>query len=607
MSSLQTKRPLRILGSSGSAQDRRRLLAAAVKNHKNDPFDVLVGDWMSEANMTFNATKHYKGEGIAYEKTFISALEDVLPEVAGHGIKIAANAGSSDTKGLYDALLALVKEKNVSLNIAWVEGDQVLPAVLKAEAENAFDFRHLCTDQPFSEWRHEPISAQAYLGGLGIAEAFKQGADIVVCGRVSDASPVIGAALWWHGWDREDYDQLANSLVAGHLVECSSYVTGGNFTGFKDLEHRGWQNLGLPIAEIDYSGQVIITKTRGSNGLVSANTCKSQLLYEIQGPRYYNSDVTAYLEGVKFEERGPDRVLLSGIYGGPPPATTKVGITAKEAYHAELLFWLVGLDIDAKARMLEAQIREELGHRVKNLSLLEFSLNGMAAEDAHNQASATVGFRVVAQALEKKHLSSANFLEPILETTMELYPGGTFHMDVRTALPREIHEYFVTKFPQSLINHRIHLHDGRTIGITPPSTFENRIPAPAQPSAYVDVGSFGPTKRGPLGWIVHSRSGDKGSNANVGFYIRHDDEYKWLRALLTVEKIQQLLAREYKGGRIERFELPNIGAVHFLLYDHLDRGVSCTTTLDFLGKNVGEYLRSKFVDIPVAFLERGKI
>lgn len=276
--------------------------------------------------------------------------------------------------------------------------------------------------------------------------------------------------------------------------------------------------------------------------------------------------------------------------------------------------------------MLEAQIREELGHRVKNLNLLEFTLNGVAAEDAQNQASATVGFRVVAQALEMEYLSSANFLEPILETTMELYPGGTFHMDLRTALPREVHEYFVTKFPQSLINHRIHLHDGRTIDIALPSTFESRIPAPAQLSAHVDVGSFGPTTRGPLGWIVHSRSGDKGSNANVGFYIRYDDEYEWLRALLTVKRIQQLLAKEYKGGRIvsdffcrklcvqwlklpfqERFELPNIGAVHFLLYDHLDRGVSCTTTLDFLGKNVGEYLRSKFVDIPIAFLERGKI
>ncbi|KAF4770742.1 hypothetical protein HAV15_013197 [Penicillium sp. str.  len=576
MTSLQTKPPLRILGSSGSAQDRRRLLAAAVKNHKNDPFDVLVGDWMSEANMTFNATKNHK---------------DVLPEIAEHGIKIAANAGSSDTKGLYDPLLALVKDKNVCLNIAWVEGDQVLPAVLKAEAEKAFDFRHLCTNQPFSEWKHEPISAQAYLGGLGIAEAFKQGADIVVCGRVSDASPVIGSALWWHGWDREDYDQLANSLVAGHLIECSSYVTGGNFTGFKDLEHRGWQNLGLPIAEIDHSGQVIITKTRGSNGLVSANTCKSQLLYEIQGPRYYNSDVTAYLEGVKFEDLGSDQVLLSGIHGGPPLPSRRSGSQPKKP----------------KARMLEAQIREELGHRVKNLNLLEFTLNGVAAEDAQNQASATVGFRVVAQALEMEYLSSANFLEPILETTMELYPGGTFHMDLRTALPREVHEYFVTKFPQSLINHRIHLHDGRTIDIALPSTFESRIPAPAQLSAHVDVGSFGPTTRGPLGWIVHSRSGDKGSNANVGFYIRYDDEYEWLRALLTVKRIQQLLAKEYKGGRIERFELPNIGAVHFLLYDHLDRGVSCTTTLDFLGKNVGEYLRSKFVDIPIAFLERGKI
>ncbi|KAE8381542.1 DUF1446-domain-containing protein [Aspergillus bertholletiae] len=618
-------RAVRILGCSGSAQDRRRLLELAVRNYANDPFDVIIGDWMSEANMSFNSAKQYKalligddsvGSGVAYESSFIASIEPVLSDIAKHGIKVATNAGSADTEGLYDALQAVLQQKGLSLKVAWIEGDQVLDTVKQAQGEKTQEFYHLCTNQPLREWNHEAISAQCYLGGLGIAEAFAAGADIVLCGRVADASPVIGSAVWWHGWGRQDFDRLANAFIAGHLIECSSYICGGNFTGFKDLKNHGWANLGLPIAEIDKSGQVTVTKTRGSNGIVNLNTCKSQLLYEIQGPRYYNSDVTAFLQDVGFEQAGPDRVVLKGIRGGPPPATTKVGITARESYHAEIWFWLVGLDIEAKARMLEAQIRHELGDRVQRLSLLNFTLNGDAAEDPQCQTSATVGFRVVAQAFDETDLAPANFLNPILETTMELYPGGTFHMDVRTALPRPIHEYFVTKLPQSLVHHRAHLPDGRVVDISSPLVVERELAAADLPSS-VNRRSFGPSVRGPLGWIVHSRSGDKGSNANVGFFVRHADEYDWLRSVLTSEKVKELLAKEYKGGRIvsapqrltigERFELPNIWAVHFLLYNHLDRGVGCTSTLDFLGKNVGEYLRSKHVDIPISFLERGKI
>jgi hypothetical protein len=229
--------------------------------------------------------------------------------------------------------------------------------------------------------------------------------------------------------------------------------------------------------------------------------------------------------------------VVKGIRGGPPPPTTKVGITVKEAYRAEILFWLVGLDIEAKALMLETQIRHEPGARVNRLRVLEFTLIGVAAEDPSDQNSCTVGSRIVAQAVEKADLASVNFLEPILERTMELYPGGSFHMDVRTALPRPIHEYFVTKLAQSLIHHRAHLSDCRVIEISPPHVVEGE-PATAEPSLEpVNLQLFGETVRGPLGWPI-------------GFYVRNADEYGWLRSVLTLDKIKELLAKEYKVGRI---------------------------------------------------------
>jgi len=260
-------------------------------------------------------------------------------------------------------------KKGLKLKIAYISGDEVLPAVQKAQKAGKSKFENVCTGELLDDWKYKPIYTQAYLGGLGIAAALSKGADIVVCGRVSDASPVIGAAYWWHGWQRDLLDQLANAFVDGHLIECSNYVCGGNFTGFKSLEYRGWHDIGYPIAEIAGNGQVVITKKKGSGGEVSTQTCNSQLLYEIQGPWYYNNDVTAILDGLWFQQVGSDRVALRGVKADLPPATTKVGLTAKGGYQAEAHWFITGLDVEAKARMMEQQIRYLLrphSHRFSN-------------------------------------------------------------------------------------------------------------------------------------------------------------------------------------------------------------------------------------------------
>ncbi|KAK5690728.1 hypothetical protein LTR17_025853, partial [Elasticomyces elasticus] len=384
-------------------------MAMLAANYPNDPVDVLIGDWMSEANMTSRATLKIANGGDAYEPTFIEALEPALKDIARYGIKVAVNAGASDTALLHKVVTGMVKDKGLGLRVAWVSGDEVLPAVLKAQKEGKC-FQNICTGEELDDWPFKPVYAQAYLGGLGIAAAFAKGADIVVCGRVSDASPVIGAAYWWHGWKRDQLLELANAFVAGHLIECSNYVCGGNFTGFKSLEMKGWEDIGYPIAEIAGNGQVIITKNRGSGGEVSTQTCSSQLLYEIQGPWYYNSDVTAILDGLYFEQLGTDRVALRGVKADLPPATTKIGLTAVGkflgrtrlfqasmltfvqygGYQAEVHWFPCGLDIADKVRMMELQVRRMLRPFANKFTLLNFSTIGTAAENASNQNAATV-------------------------------------------------------------------------------------------------------------------------------------------------------------------------------------------------------------------------
>ncbi|KAJ7122028.1 DUF1446 domain protein [Mycena crocata] len=600
------KRAIRIGGASGAASDRRTGFAQVASACTDDPVDVIIGDFMSEANMTTLAAKKVEGvEGGAYEAVFVEALTLALQDVSKYGIKVVVNAGGSDTQLLHQVIVDLVEAQHLSLKVAWISGDEVLSTVLERSKSDPQAFSNVYTNETLSSWPFKPLYAQAYLGGLGIATALKKGADIVICGRVSDASLVIGAAAWWHGWDRTHLPQLANALVAGHLIECSTYITGGNFSGFKELEKDGkWLNLGFPIAEIGKDGDVVITKQKRTGGIVSVATCTSQLLYEIQGPWYFNSDVTAILDNIKFTQIGEDRVSMTGVQHAPPPPTTKVGITAHGGFQAEMQYFLVGLDISEKARMFEQQVRRALSATTPNLSLLDFQLLGSSPPNPQNQNSATVTLRMLAQARSAASLEPKKFLRPILDLVMSSYPGGTFNLDMRLGFPRPVWEYFVTRLPQADVQHRVHMQNGEVVEVPPPSVtrvFLKQQPSTPSFDAQRKI-DFGETLLAPLGLVAHARSGDKGSDSNVGFFTRNDAEFEWLRRFLSVDTVKELLADEYNGKAIDRLELPNIRAVHFLLHDHLDRGVSCTSTVDFLGKNVAEFLRAREVDVPQKFL-----
>lgn len=620
-------------------------MAAFAHAYPTDPVDVIISDYMSEANMVIAAARKIDSNsdastdsnplvvaGPAFETSFLEALEPALSDLAKYGIKVAVNAGASDTEGLYKVVRDMIHKKGLGgkLKLAWISGDEVLPAVKSSMEDGISTFKNVYTGENLSSWSFDPIYAQAYLGGLGIAEAFSQGAQIVICGRVSDASPVIGAAYWFHKWQRSQLDQLANAFVAGHLIECSSYICGGNFSGFESLEHLpngGWTDIGFPIAEISSNGSVVITKQLGSGGAVTVDTCSSQLLYEVQGPWYYNSDVTAVLPEVHFEQLSQNRVALRGVRSLPPPPTTKVGLTARGGFQAEASYFLTGLDVPAKARMLESQLRHGLAPYSSDFTLLSFSVLGSATPDADNQNAATATFRIFAQAREASSLQPRKFLRPIIDNIMQGYPGATFHLDFRQGMPKPYFEYYVTLLPQSLVKHTVHLQTRwpsiyMDIPISPPQpshtkTFPARQPSQETTLNQLDLSSspFGPTRRLALGTIVHARSGDKGSDCNCGFWIssqspQSKERYSWLTSLLSISMIKQLLGKEYDTSRvprieIERFELPNLGGVHFLFRNLLDRGVTSTGGVDFLGKNCAEFLRGRFVDVPEKFLTGG--
>ncbi|KAF7556437.1 hypothetical protein G7Z17_g1429 [Cylindrodendrum hubeiense] len=370
------------------------------------------------------------GLGVGYEETFLEALEPALENLAKRKMKLAANAGTTATKELFQLVVDMVKEKGLDLRVAWVEGDVLSSVQVTHESDGTIkhDLVNISTGQNFRDWGHKPFFAQCYLGGMGIWKALEVGADIVICGRVADASPIVAAAAWWHAWERTDFDKLAKALMAGHLIECSTYVTGGNFTGFKSLDWSRINDLGYPIAEIASDGDVVITKPQGTGGIVSVETCKEQLLYEIQGTYYLNCDVTAVIDQVQFTEIGQDRVRMSGVRGQPPPSTTKVGLTAHGGYRSELHWALVGLDIEEKAKMLETQVRASYGDGLSKFSNFNFQLYGSVPHNPETQDAATIHLRIVAEAKDTDAFLPRNFSRPVFDIIMNTFPAATMTM-----------------------------------------------------------------------------------------------------------------------------------------------------------------------------------
>ncbi|KAH8176643.1 acyclic terpene utilization family protein atuA domain-containing protein [Sarocladium implicatum] len=617
-------RPIRIGGASGGFTDR----VAAIRRLASDPeVDAVVGDWLSENVMTgYGAGKarqelpqgltlEERKKTAMYASTFLQCFEPALPVIAKNRTKLAVNAGASDTELLAEVVKDLIAKGGYDLKVAWVEGDDVTGPFKRMVAEGHV-FESSTNSITLSEWGHEPICAQAYLGSFGITEALRQGADIVICGRVSDAAPTIGLAAWWHNWQADQFNELAGALIAGHLIECSVFVTGGYYSRFKDLmKARKHLDLGFPIAEVHSDGECIITKEKDSNGVVNTETVTSQLVYEISGPLYFNSDVVADLHEISLEQIHDNAVRVTGVKGLPPPTTTRVGITAHGGYQAEWHFYLVGLDIEEKCRWMEEQARYAIGEDIiKEFTMLKFHVHGTSPPNPCTQEIATVDFRIFAQGPRAELFDGSipdGFARKLYATVLQSCPGVSRPNDLRQSTAKSYWEYFVTLIHQSACRHQVHLlfGDERTTPVPlPPVTRDYGSQESYETSNPRPLDSFGPTVEAPLGWVALSRSGDKASDANVGFFVADTEQWDWLRSILTVDKLKEMLgAAEYSGGRVDRFEMPHIRAVHFLLKDHLDRGYNSGSKLDTLAKNLGEYLRAKYVQVPVKFIENGHL
>ncbi|MEV0247244.1 acyclic terpene utilization AtuA family protein [Nocardia sp. NPDC050712] len=581
-----TDRPVRIANFSGYLGDRFTAVDEALAG---DPVDVLVGDYLAEITLAALSARHHADPGLGYVEYFLDQLRPHLGTLAQRGIKVITNAGGFNPAALAGVLREEIADAGADLTVAHVEGDNIVARLPELRgAGHTLD--NLDSGAPLTAWQATPIAANAYLGGWGITAALAAGADIVVCGRVTDAALTSGPAAWWHGWDRQDWDALAGGVVAGHIIECGAQAVGGNFSGFGTVERM--LVPGFPIAEIASDGSCVITKHARDDGAVTVDTVTAQLVYEIQGPRYPNPDVTAHLEQLRLTPIGPDRVEVRGALGSPPPATTKVALFGVLGYSIVNTIYVTGLAVAQKLSLIEAQLSRELPAGVA----IDLTPIGVVAEDPASQWEATIAVRIMATAATAEALTRYNLARRVGSLYLQTIPGYFHDGGARlhtTVLPRV--DYWPGLLPMTELEHRMVTGDGHVSPIAPPRT-THPVHQPVEPEPEAPPVSDR-VRRAPLGTIAYARSGDKGGNSNVGIWTPDERAWPWLRRYLSTQEVRRLLP-ETEHLEIVRHEFPHLRAVHFVLRGLLGTGGSSNLRVDQVGKAVGEYLRAKQVLIP---------
>ncbi|TDO18875.1 uncharacterized protein DUF1446 [Mycobacterium sp. BK086] len=560
---------VRIGNCSGFYGDR---LAAMREMLTGGELDYLTGDYLAELTMLILGRDKMKYPERGYAKTFLTQLEECLGLARDRGVRIVANAGGLNPAGLADAVRGLADRLGIAVKVAHVEGDDLLPRAAELGLGS-------------------PLTANAYLGAWGIADCLHNGADVVVTGRVTDASVVVGPAAAHFGWNRDDYDQLAGAVVAGHVIECGTQATGGNYAFFTEVADLG--HAGFPLAEVYADGSSVITKHPGTGGQVSVGTVTAQLLYEIGGPRYANPDVTARFDTITLTDDGPDRVRISGVHGEPPPPSLKVSLNSIGGFRNAVTFVLTGLDIEAKAALVRDQLESALREKPAEMG---WTLARTDHVDADTEEAASALLSCVVRDPDPKKVGR-QFSSAAVELALASYPGFT-----STAPPGDgqVYGVFTAGYvPADTVAQVAVLPDGTRTEIA--AAAETLELADLDALSLPDPLDIGPTRRLPLGTIAGARSGDKGGAANVGVWVRTDEQWRWLAHTLTIDALRELLP-ETKDLPVSRYLLPNLRAVNFVIDGILGQGVAYQARFDPQAKGLGEWLRSRHLDIPEAIL-----
>ena len=570
-------------------------MAAAKEMVTGGPIDVLTGDWLAELTMLILARTQAKRPGGGYARSFVTQMEQVMGTCLDRGIKVVSNAGGLDPRGCAEAVGEIASRLGLAPQIAYVDGDDLM-ARLNEFGSEELQLRNFVTDEPLTN-TSQFITANAYLGCFGIVDALNQGADIVVTGRVTDAAVVCGPAAWHHHWARDNFDALAGGVVAGHVIECGAQVTGGNYSFFTEVP--GMVHVGFPWAEVAEDGSCVVGKHDNTGGEVSIGTVTSQLLYEIGGPQYYGPDVTARFDTIRLTQLAPNRVEIAGVRGEAPPRTLKVATNKVGGYRKDLGVALVGLDVDAKAALVEAAFWDACPIAREDFESVTTRIVRTDKVDPATNEEAQAVWRITLKDSDETKISRA-VANAVTEIALATIPGF-YGVSGSPGAGGAYGVYEPATIPAELVPQYVHMLGGSTTlrDSVAPTGASLVIPVPNTPVMKIE-----PTRRGAFGLIVGTRSGDKGGNANLGVFARSQPAFVWLDEFLSVAMLRELLP-ETGPLRVDRYQLANLWSLNFVIHELLEQGVAASSRQDAQAKSLGEWLRSRIVDIPESLFDVG--
>jgi Acyclic terpene utilisation family protein AtuA len=585
--------PVRIGNAQAFWGDRSD--AAAEMLAREPDLDYLTLDYLAEVSMSILARERERDPEAGYAREFVDVVRSLVPYWSSGGrCRLIANAGGLNPRGCAEACRQALEESGCrSLRIGVVTGDDVLALVRSsAAASSQSELRNLDTGRPISDVRDRLETANAYLGAAPIVEALRGGADIVITGRVADPSLTVAASVHHFGWSDNNLDQLAGATVAGHLIECGTQVTGGISTDWLDVPDAG--HIGFPIVEIDEEGSSIVNKPHGTGGRVTPMTVKEQLVYEIGDPeRYLSPDVTVSFLSLKVEDLGDDRVRVSGATARPRPDTYKVSATYRDGFRSAGTLTIIGRNAPAKARRcgqsVLARVREA-GFHVRD-SIIECLGSGDGAAGvirSGGEASHRFGETVLRVAVETDAREAAERFARELMPYITAGPQGTTGYAEGRPRVHSVFRYWPCLIDRDAVVPHVEILESavpaKAVVIPSPTgrgQGEGELPSSAIPSPQ-------PSPRGKGSYlydIACARSGDKGTSANVGVIARSDRWWPFLRDWLSAERVSGFLA-PLGIESVERYELPNLKALNFVLRGALGRSLRT----DAQGKAIGQIL-----------------
>ena len=592
--------PIRIGGASGYWGDASLATGQLLDG---GGLDFIVYDYLAEITMAILARMRAKDPDQGYASDFVSgAMVPNLHKIARQGVRIISNAGGMNPQACARVLRGEIAKAGLKLKVATVTGDDLLP-----ELENIAGTKPL---EMFSRARFPDLakvgSINAYLGAFPIAAALDGGADIVITGRCVDSAVTLGACIHAFGWTADHLNQLAGGSLAGHIIECGTQATGGNFTDWEQVAD-GYVNMGYPIAEIASDGTFVTTKPDNTGGAVTVGTVCEQMLYEIGDPQAYHlPDVVCDFSTVTLSSEGPDRVKVSGAKGYTAPTGYKTCLTYLDGYRGGHLFTFYGLDAERKATAYAeaAFARARKGFRRINApDFTETSVELIGAEAQFGNARAIGPAREVAAKIAVRHPDPRGiglFLKEITGLGLSAPPGLSGFAGARPK-PSPVMALFSFLIAREQVMVTVQDESG-VIPFTPPKGSVS-TPRPLRPTPPMRPRSVGGLVAVPLIDLAFARSGDKGDIANIGVIARRPEFLPWIWHALNEETLTYLFGH-FLRGKIERFYLPGSASMNIMLHAALGGGGTSSLRNDPQGKGYSQLVLAHNIEVPHSMAAR---